>query len=137
MGIISIFLCQEGTVTYPFLKITFHRDISAGNPRILAKLPKFLCIRPGKVTGGSIYLVEAVMDAAAVILHKPLKVACGFHGGGQGSGIMIPHMYPGLIDISCPHKGGLFLLQHYHGLSPFCTKQRCIKSVQPRSDNDL
>ena len=77
------------------------------------------------------------MNTEGIILHKTLEISCRLHSGRQRTGIVISHVHSRLINICGSGKRCLLNLQHFYLLPFFCTIQRGIQSIQPRSYDQL
>lgn len=111
LGVIGVFLRQERPVAHPRLEVPVHRHLLAPYPHRLAELMELLRICPGEVRRCGVDLLEVLMDTEPVVLVEPPEVSGRLDGRGIRAGIMVPHMYPGLVDVGGPHKGLIVRLQ--------------------------
>ena len=101
----------------------------AGNAGRLAEMLKLSAARPGIVCRGGVNLVELPVDAETKILIEPFKITGRLHGRGNGAGVMVPLMNPGLIDVGRPPKRRPVTFQNQDGLSSFGTEKSGIEAI--------
>ena len=135
LGVVGVLRRQEGTVAEAGVEILGGRHIIAADARRRTEPPELRRVGPRKVGAGGVDLVEFGVQAETVIPAEPFEIMGALDGRGVATGIVVPHMHPGLVDVGGPHERRWVPLQYQDTLACCTAFLRRVEAVEPGTED--